>query len=285
MATKPYDQEYEQDSKKCCLEDWENDLKDVQNKLKMSQCKKTGISNKNTNAMQWHAKLNMFWDSMQQTDELLDDVSVHLELFIDQSELICSNIECSRMAIQILFCKLKKVFDCTDSLREHLIDFFMKVDCLGDENINANSSFIYACLQNLLAKLELAVAKQQALLKLFIEILRCIEELEEAICDDDCGVKGHLHHLADIFTRATEESVTCDLDRSCDEKVEPKPVIPLECERVFVFTGRQRELSADEKKEIKDELDQVCKEHEALASCERSLSEAVESSRAAQECK
>lgn len=285
MATKPYDQEPEKDTKKCCLEDWENDLKDVTNKLKMAQCKKTGITNKNTNALVWHAKLNMFWDSMQHTDELLDAVSVQLDLFIEQTDLICSNIDCSKMAIQILFCKLRRIFECTDRLRECLIDFFMKVDCLGDENINEKNSFIVACLKSLHDKLELAVAKQFELLKLFIEILKCIEELEQAICHDECGVSGHLDHLAEIFTRTCEESVSCDLDKSCDDKIEPKPVIPLECERVYVFTSRQRELAAEEKKEIKNELDQICKEYEALASCERSLSEAVESSKAAQECK
>jgi hypothetical protein len=285
MATKSHDREHEHDSKKCCFEDWENDLKDVKNKLKMSQCRKTGISNKNSNAITWYVKLNMYWESMRHTEELLDDVAVQLELFIDQSELICNNIECSRMAIQILFCKLKKVFECTDKLRECLIDFFMKVDCLSDENINEKSSFIYACLKSLLDKLEVAVAKQYELLKKFIDILKCIEELEEAICNEECGVRGNLIYMAEIFTRSGEESVSCDLSRSCEDKVEPKPVIPLNCDPVYIFTSRQRELAESEKKDIKDELDQICKEHEALASCERSLSEAVESSKAAQECK
>jgi hypothetical protein len=161
----------------------------------------------------------------------------------------------------------------------------MKVDCLGDENINAKGSFIVQCITNLSAKLDLAVAKQQELLKKMIDIIKCIDELRESICDDECGVEGQINMLIGIFKRSADESPACDLERSCYQEIEPKPVLPLNTERVYVFTREQQRLAEQEKKRIKYELEEACKEYESLASCKNSLTEAIESSKAVQECK
>ncbi len=284
MATKP-NKPAPYNGAKNCLEDWETDLKEVQNKLKMAVQEKTGNSAKYSNASLWEGKLSMFWASIQYTEELTQDISGHLEIFLGQTDIVCNNIECSQMAIKYLFCKVRKIFECTDELKEKLSEFFMKVECLGDDSINVKSSFIIECLTNIMTKLDLAIAKQQELLKKMIDIMQCIDELKESICDDGCGVEGQLKDLMDIYKRSGEETITCDIEKSCDEEIEPKPVLPLNCDRVYVFTREQQNLAEHEKKTIKHALEEVCKEYETLSSCERSLKEAIDSSKAVQECK
>ncbi len=270
---------------KNCLDEWENDLKGVSNQLKMSIEEKAGTNAKYSNASLWEGKLTMYWACILKTEDLLEDISGQLELFLEQTDLVCKNIKCSQKAIRYLFCKVKAIYECTDALKEKLIDFLMKVDCLGDDSINVKSSFIVECISTIYAKLELAIAKQQELLKSMVVIIRCIDELREAICDDECGVEGQLKDMKKIFKRSSEEVVNCDIQKSCDESIEPKPVLPINCERVYVFTREQQRLAEKEKKDIRQNLEDVCKEFEALSSCEKSLKEAIECSRAVQECK
>lgn len=270
---------------KNCLEDWESDLKVITNNLQMKFHEKLGNAAKHANAIVWESKLNTFWLCIQNTHSLTQEIAAQLELFLGQTELVCKNIECSKVAIQFLYCRVKAIFVCTDQLKEKLLDFFMKLDCLGDDSININSSFIIQCITNLAAKLDLAIVKQQELLKKMIDIIKCINEIEEAICDDKCGVEGHIDDLIKVFKRSEEETVTCDISKSCNEEIKPKPVLPLNCERVYVFTREQHLLAENEKKDIKQKLEDVCKEYESLASCERSLKDAIDCSKAVQECK
>jgi hypothetical protein len=284
MANKPDIPTYDNDSKNC-LEEWQTDLGDVTNQLEISFQEKSGLGSKSSNASIWEGKLRMFWLCIERTEELTQDISGHLELFLEQTELVCKNIDCSQLVLRLLYCKVRKIYECTDSLREKLLDFFMKVDCLGDENISAKGSFIVECITNLSAKLDLAVAKQQELLKKMIDILKCIDELRESICDDECGVEGQIRILIEIFKRSADESPSCEIEKSCYQELEPKPVLPLNTERVYVFTHEQQRLAEQEKKEIKLALEEACKEYESLASCKNSLSEAIECSKAVQECK
>ena len=272
-------------STKFCLEDWESDLKGISNKLQMTLQEKQGHTAKHTNAMAWESKLSTFWQCIQVTDNLTQEIAGQLELFLGQTKLVCKNIDCSKTAISFLYCRVKKIFICTDKLKEKLLDFFMKLDCLGDDTININSSFIVQCVTNISAKLDQAIVKQQELLKKMIDILKCINEIEKAICEDDCSVEGRIYHLMDVFKRSEEEGITCDITKSCDEEIAPKPILPLNCEKVYVFTQEQHRLAEIEKKEVKRKLEEVCKEYESLASCERSLKDAIDCSKTVQECK
>ena len=272
-------------SAKNCLEDWEQDLKDASNKLRQALEEKAGYGAKFSNASQWEGKLRLFWSCIQHTWELNKKIAGHLVLFHEQTELVCRNVECSQLAIKHLFCGVKEIFECTDYLKEKIADFFMKVECLNDDSINANTSFIIECITNILIKLQEAIAKQQQIIKMVIDIMKCINEIEEAICDDDCGVKGKVHYLITLYPKPEEEPGPCDLEKSCTATLEPCPERPFNCDKVYIYTRDQFDLAGKEKEEVREELEEACKEWETLASCERSLRDAIECSKAVKECR
>ncbi len=270
---------------KNCLEDWENDLKNASNKLRKVLEEKAGYGAKFSNASLWEGKLKMFWNCIQHTDELNKKIAGHLELFLEQAELVCRNVECSKLAISYLFCGVKDIFECTDRLKEKLADFFMKVDCLNDDSINSKTSFIIECITTIQTKLNEAIYKQQQLIKMVIEILKCANEIQEAICDDKCGVTGKVQYLIEVFPKSGEEPGDSGLKESCSATLEPCPVLPFNCDKVYIYTRDQQELAKGEKEEVRKELEEVCKEFETRASFERSLREAIERSKEVKDCK
>ncbi len=270
---------------KNCLEDWEQDLKKASNRLKTALEEKAGTGAKFSNASLWEDKLRAYWICLQQTEEVIENIAGHLELFLEQSQLVCNNVTCSREAITHLVCGVKDIFQCTDNLKEKITEFFMKVECLNDDSINTKTSFIVECITNIQNKLNEAIAKQQELIKKVIDIFKCVYEIEEAICSEQCGVIGNVNGLIKLFPKSGEDPEHCGIDKSCQPKPDNCPSIPLNCDKLYIYTRDEQDLAESEKEAIRVELEKVCKEFEKIASCKRGLEDAIACSKEVKECK
>lgn len=273
---------------KGCIKNWEEDLKKTTNKLKKVCAEKDRYSDKFTNAAHWESKLKRYWDSILVTEELAKKVASDLELFKAHTAKVCENTTCTVEGVKILYCYVRDMFECTDALNEYIAVLLTDIDCLKDQSLNAKSSIIVGCLKTISVKLNEAILNQQEVIKKIIQILQYAFLLDESICSPHCSLKWQLEKLEDLFPKTNgswEDRDDCQVSESCDAAIEPRPELPIGKDVFYNLTKNQHGSSVLEKDQIRKDFDDWRRACEALISCQASLKEALETSRAVQACK
>ena len=270
-----------------CIKSWEEDLKKTTNKLKRVSAEKNRYSDKFTNAANWEDKLKRYWDGILVTEELAKKVASEIDLFKDHTAKVCDNTDCTVDAVKILFCYVRDLFQCTDELNEYIAVLLTEIKCL-DPSLNAKSSIIIGCLKSISDKLNEAILKQQEVLKKMIQILQYTFLLHESICSPHCSLKWQLGKLSELFPKTNgnwDDRDDCQVNESCNASIEPRPELPIGKDVFYNLTKNQHGQSVLEKDRIRKELDEWRLACEALLSCQASLKEALDTSRAVKECK
>lgn len=283
---------------RACLEQWKEDLRKLDNGLFLKQATVASLSTRKANAGTWEAKLKNCWDRAQYTNRLVNEINAGIESLSGQVDRVCDNANCADQALEMIFCMIKKFYDCTDSFR--LLINNTRDTIISDLGPDADSSIIMGCLNEMAGKLGKTVAAQMEIMKMTVELIKQAKILSAAICenkdagdDDNCG----LHNLVELFealfnNEDGEDSPNMpDSDSelppagSCTATLERKISMPLENDEYYTGLRDQYEAAQTEYLEVSSSLDNARLSMEGMQSCATSLRNAIAASEKAKDCK
>ncbi len=268
-----------------CIKNWENDLRKASNALTKKQAELNRAEASYDNAQKWATKLDDLCKGLIKTDELSKDVLEEIRQVISILIKVCENTACVKEVIEILYCIIKDFFECTDALKQKLADIKREIECLNDPGLNTSTSIILKCIEDLCLKIDDALKTQQDLIKQVIEVVRCICQLNESLCGIDCSLRSQINDLETLFSQGPEENGgNCETD-SCDEKLQPKPSMPLDCDPFYTDSKETAEKANSELDAAKERRSELRKERDGLLSLRNSLIDAIEAAKAAKDCK
>lgn len=284
------------------LKNWEEDLKDVCNKLKIACAKKDQAEVAYNTAKIWEGKLKSYHDAIDSTIKITDDIENVLDQFKCQIELICKNTECLIEASEILYCMVIKSFECIDELKNILTTVMKDIECLNLPDLNPKTSIVLQCLNNICIRVDEARSNQHDLIKQVIQVLKCAQELNEMICGENCGLNHIVKQICTTFlpeSTGGEGTGDCDDEdipdagneicgctiTSCKEITLEKPKFPLMNSTYYEEIGEEYEASKIEKKCLKDAFNEKRSVCDELTACKKNLEDAIAASKAAKECK
>ncbi|MEL6675724.1 MAG: hypothetical protein AAFR61_26185 [Bacteroidota bacterium] len=294
-----------------CIQGWEVNYRVAQNELKgiIAECNR--YQRELNCAIAWKDRLLTYWTNIQQTDELADEIKRELTIFHTHTNKVCTNIECTIDAAQILFMECHEVLVLGDELNAQIEDLVYRIDCLGDSNLSKENSLFYACLDELHAKLAHALAIREQVLTEGLDIIKACEQLENQISNPRFGLirsiekltqlvsakghgygywYGHWHWHPFVYKRgkARLEEVPpppfVQSKGACDSVLTPEPVFPLNCDNYYIETRKQYDAALKEVTYLKECLDEA-KERQKLVQYQHdSLKEALDAAEAAKNC-
>ncbi len=288
-----------------CLSTWKEELRKTSNALKIEQAKSDKAQITYANASVWESKLKSYWTNIQKSNEIGIKISDELKSFKKHTDIVCQKTDCSVQALELIFCLIKEFFECTDDLKEKVSDLQKQIECRNEPGLNPQSSKVLQCLKNFSDKLDLAIAGQQELIKMVINVVKCAIQIHESICSTPCGLRELLVKLIDIFEGCgdqeevqvsskkghkhedhhKDEDPECGPDNSCNAKLEPVPVMPISDDPYYTGTEDQYNKAKSEKETYKKEADEAKEKTETLASFKKSLEDAIAAAVEAKACK
>ncbi len=282
-----YDNKGNRQSDNDCLQMWKKNLISTKNALEEANAHTSLAKKEWENAAAWEYTLKSYWENVEESNKIIVAICNELKLFGKHAERVCENTECTVRSIEILFCLLVEFFSCTDKLKDYVSEIEREIECLNDQEINANSSIILRCLKDFLSKLNEATQKQHEVIKMVIDLLKQSKGIYAEICANSCSLKHILKDLEDSFCGDcdSEADHDCDDEDSCNATIEPKPKMPLEDDPYYKETRRQYEKSKEEAKKAKEKYDDRRDKSESLTACKKSLEEAIDAAEATKECK
>ncbi len=268
-----------------CIEKWKSDLHKASNALTKKQAKLNKAEAMYANAQMWAKKLEDLCTSLENTDGLSKDVLEEIGQIDSALETVCTNTACIREVLDILYCIIKDFYECTDALKQKLADIKREIECLNDPGLNANTSIVIKCIEDLCAKIDEALKTQQELIKKLIEVIRCASQLHASLCDSDCSLYTLIKELERLFSTGPEENeADCNTD-SCDATLQPKPSMPLDCDPYYEELKETSKKAESERETAAEERSTLRKKRDSLQSLKSSLEDAIEAAQAAKDCK
>ena len=268
-----------------CIKKWESDLRKATNALVKKQAELNKAQKKYENAQTWDKKLESLFKDLKQTDERSANVLEEIGVLSSILEKVCENTACVKEVVEILYCMIKEFYECTDQLKQKLTNIKREIECLNDPGLNASTSIVIKCIEDLCAKIDEAIKSQQELIKKLIEVVKCTCELYESLCGEDCSLSTIIVDLETLFSQGPgEANAECKTD-SCNANLQPKPTMPLNCDPFYKQINDQTKNAEKELEEAKKEYSDLRKERDKLLSLKNSLAEAIKAAQAAKACK
>lgn len=252
-----------------------------------------------SNSATWEGKLKTYWENVDKTNKLILEVTAELTVYKGQSSTVQTNTAHVVNAVDVLFCYLRGFFRCTDRLSTNLSTLINQIKCLNEPNLG--SSIILKCLSDLSDKLNAAIAAQQEILKLIVEILKQARVLSSTVCasqdedgscegDEGCSFISLIDALAVRFNHGPEEGSPssdmpeCPDESSCNGAYTIEPKMPLEQDDYYNNTKSQYEKAQEETAELRKDYYLLLEEQKKLVDCKKSLSDAIDAAESAKSC-
>lgn len=276
-----------------CLSKWKDKKEEANSKLEIANAAVSKATKKVENIMHWEAKLKVYWESIEKTDEIANKVAREIYILKCYVESFCTNAECMVEALEILYCETRTIYDPCVNEMVILIDRINKcLVCITDPAFD-RSQGITKAIDAYAAKLkELADLQKDALTKI-VKALECANIIFYTICDTTdkkqdfkCdSLEKEIEALLINFGNCQEcsdddEGISCDplICTSMCKNLEPIPVMPLCKDPYFKETQSEYEQAKKDREEAKNELDKAKEEQQAAFMYFSGVSKAIEAS-------
>lgn len=292
-----------------CIKSWDDELIKVNNALSVKEAETNRSKKKYDNATVWEKTLETYWENIEETNRLgvvVKDEIIRFQNYLagetpDQGAKIFGVGDFTSCTVEVtkaLYCLVEDFYQTTDELKGKLSAIIIRIDCLNNPAINPKSSKIYACLKELAAKLDAAIASQKEAIQLVLDLVKSANILHYTLCSPEDGLDDKLKGLLNLFKTDTSQNQSqskigygmgCEtLTKTCNDVIAPAPVMPLACGDASSYFKRIKKLAEDAKEETdtaKDEYEGFRKARDILRSSKKSLENAKQASETAKACK
>lgn len=273
-----------------CLSKWQTKKDEAKSSLDIANAKVSNATKKVANAMHWEAKIKIYWENIEKTNELADKVARELKMLKTYVSTFCENAGCMVEALEILYCEVRSIYDPCVNEMVTLIDKINKcLGCITDPAFD-RSQGITKAIDAYAAKLqELADLQKEALTKI-VKALECANIIYYTICDPEVdkhdfkcdSLQNEIDELLTNFgdckdCEGSEDGNSCEpLEcTSVNKKLEPIPVMPLCKDPYFDKTKGEYESAKTDRETAKNELDTEKEIQQAALMCFNGVTNAI----------
>ncbi len=290
-----------------CVTKWKDEKDIAGENLKRAIANVQKYSEALKYALEWEAKLKLYFDNIYKTSELSDKVARETKGFKTHVTKVCINAECLVKAIEMLFCEVRAIYE--PCVRE-LVDIMNKVyDCLKCNTDPAldRGTGILKTLAEYGMKLREIEALQFDTLKKVVEALKCANILFYSICkgekQEEYGCDALINEL-EVLIENFGNCIPCDSttvptpapalcckmppencapDSSAatpyiNINLAPIPLFPLCKDPYYLSTEIQYSKAQADKTTAKNCLDEAKEAKESAQACYASLVDAIKKS-------
>ncbi|WP_020598751.1 hypothetical protein [Spirosoma panaciterrae] len=270
------------------VELWIKQAQDAANDLSIKKAAFSELDTQFKNNTEWEQRLKLYWDALQKTDRLAEDIASEINLFYDQAEELCQNIRWLTRSTKNLIGLLWETHYHTEELQELITALS------NDINTVLQNGNIWQAKEDLKKKTTAAMIALEEAIKPMLDALRIVIMLRSSICRNDWdyglnksnnegenGLVGKLDELKKYFNWRPDDgdNLVCEL---YDRPVYRTITMPLNGDAYYKNTKAQYEKASKEVASTRTKLEDAKKARDLAQSRKTGLDNAI---KAAQEAR